>query len=220
VRRGVFWTAFLAVTLPLLYFAAGLVGGVALTGGPRIDGAREYRVGLVAGPLHYDLLIPLHDDIRPRFAFATAAAVPLDRAEWLLVGWGAQGFYTQTPGLADISLPVAWRAAVGDAAVMRLEAVGRIDDFGAIPLIALTQAEIYALLDAVLGSFDGTQALPLPGFTGRDAFFPARERFNLLNTCNVWLGDMLRAAGLPFGRWTPFPQSIRLSLGQTGLALD
>jgi uncharacterized protein (TIGR02117 family) len=229
MQRGLFWAAFLAafsaVTLPLLYLAAGLVGGVAITGGPRMDagilnGAREYRVGLVAGPIHYDLLIPLHNDIRPLFGFALAADVPLDRAEWVLIGWGARGFYTQTPGLADITPAVALRAAIGDTAVMRLEAVGRIDDFAAIPLIALTQTEMYALLDAVLGSLDGTQALPQFGFTGRDAFFPARGRFHVLNTCNVWLGDMLRAAGLPFGRWTPFAQSIRLSLDRTGLARD
>lgn len=222
LRRSLFWAGFFALVLPLGYICAGLAGGHFLTGGPRVDGAREYRIGLIAGPIHYDLLIPLHDDIRPRFAFAAAAGVPVtdDGAEWLLVGWGASGFYTSTATLSDIDLDTAWRAATGDSAVMRLEAVGRITDFDQISLIALTQAEMYALIDAVLASFDAQEALPLPGFTLTDAFFPARGRFHLFNTCNVWLGEMLRAANLPFGRWTPFPQSIRRSLAQTGLARD
>lgn len=222
MRRGLFWGGLFALLLPLAYICAGLIGGYALTGAPRLDAPREYRIGLVAGPIHYDLLIPLHDDIRERFAFADAAGVPVTdpKAEWLLVGWGAQGFYTSTARLADIALPVVWRAATGDNAVMRLDVVGRIADFSQIPLIALSQGEAYALMDAILASLDRQEALPLPGFTLTDAFFPARGRFHLFNTCNVWIGETLRAAGLPFGLWTPFPQSIRLSLAQTGLARD
>ena len=222
MRRGLFWLGFCALVVPLAYICAGLLGGYAVTGGPRLDGPREYRIGLVGGPIHYDLLIPLHDDIRSRFAFAAAAGVPVQdpAAEWLLVGWGARGFYISTATLSDIALPVVLRAASGDAAVMRLDAVGRIADFSAIPLVALTQTETYSLIDAVLASVQDQTALPLPGFTLTDAFFPARGRFHLFNTCNVWLGDTLRAAGLPFGRWTPFAQSIRLSLAQTGLARD
>lgn len=222
MRRGLFWGGFFALVLPLLYIAAGLIGGAAATGGPRIDAAREYRIGLLAGPIHYDLLIPLHDDIRPRFAFAEAAGVPVTdpAAEWVLVGWGARDFYTATATLADMQLPIVLRAATGDRSVMRLDTVGRIADFDGIPLIALTETEMHAMIDAILASFDGEDALPLPGFTLTDAFFPAKGRFHLLNTCNVWLGRILRAAGLPFGRWTPFPQSIRLSLAKTGLARD
>jgi uncharacterized protein (TIGR02117 family) len=222
VRRGLFWAGLVALVLPLSYICAVLAGGYFVTATPRDAGLREYRIGLIAGPLHYDLMIPLHEDIRPRFAFAQAAGVPVQdpTAEWLRIGWGAGGVYTSAARLSDMALPQIWRAASGDSAVMRLDTVGRILDFDQIPLISLSQAEIHALIDAVLGALDGTDALPLPGHSFTDAFFPARGRFHLFNTCNVWLGDALRAAGLPFGRWTPFPQSIRLSLAHTGLARD
>lgn len=63
-----------------------------------------------------------------------------------------------------------------------------------------------------------TVALPYAGFTDTDAFFPAVGPFNLTRTCNVGVGERLRAAGLPFGAWTPTPQSVRLSLWWNGLA--
>jgi uncharacterized protein (TIGR02117 family) len=220
--RRLFWAALLGLTLPLAYICAGLAGGYFLTGGPRAEGAREYRIGLVAGPLQYDLLIPLHGDIRPRFAFAAPAGVPLDTpaAEWLRVGWGAQGAHTQTGPLGDTLLPMVWRAVAGDRAILRLDTVGRVTSFDTIPLIALTKSEVHALIDAILAGFDATGALPLPGSTFTDAMFPAKGRFHAFNTSNVWLGQVLRAAGLPFGRWTPFARSVRLSLDRTGLARD
>ncbi|MDN5788080.1 DUF2459 domain-containing protein [Pseudorhodobacter sp.] len=210
----------LGLILPVLYICVGLVGGMLVTGGPRIAGPKEYRIGLIGGPIHYDLLIPLNAKSRIRFAFAQSAGVPVRNpdAEWLLIGWGAQGFYTSTATLSDMDLPVIWQAATGDGAVMRLDTVGRISSFDGIALIKLTEAEMDALLATLLAAFDGQTALPLPGFTSTDAFFHAKGRFNLFNTCNVWIGQTLRAAGLPFGLWTPFPQSIRLSLTQTGLA--
>jgi hypothetical protein len=40
--------------------------------------------------------------------------------------------------------------------------------------------------------------MPLaPGLYGDSRFYPARERFSLLNTCNVWTARVLRSGGLP-----------------------
>lgn len=50
-----------------------------------------------------------------------------------------------------------------------------------------------------------------PPFGLTDAFYEAEGRFNVLNTCNVWIGHMLRRAGLDFGAWTPTPQSVAFS---------
>jgi hypothetical protein len=72
-------------------------------------------VGLVAGPVHYDFLLPLIGAVRDRFAFAEQADVPVRHpdAKWLIVGWGARGFDTSTVTLADIAPGTVLRAAVG-----------------------------------------------------------------------------------------------------------
>jgi uncharacterized protein (TIGR02117 family) len=47
-----------------------------------------------------------------------------------------------------------------------------------------------------------------PGYDHYDAFYEARGRYTLLNTCNAWTGRGLRQAGVRVGRWTPFPVTV------------
>lgn len=182
-------------------------------------GAGVQRVGLVAGPIHYDFLLPLTDGVRDRFAFAEGAGVPVRHpgAEWLIVGWGAREFYTSTETLADMAPSTVLQAAAGDAAVMRLDVIGPVAAGAAVTWLALSGPAFDALVAAIAGDA-GAVPLPAAGFTDTDAFFPAAGRFRLMRTCNVWVGERLRRAGLPFGIWTPTPQAVRLSLWWNGLA--
>jgi hypothetical protein len=88
-------------------------------------------------------------------------------------------------------------------------------------VLDLSEAQFDALLTETAAAFSSTTRLDRPGLTGTDAFFPARGHFSALRTCNVWLGETLRAAGIPFGLWTPANWSVFLSInwhlhGQTG----
>jgi uncharacterized protein (TIGR02117 family) len=180
-------------------------------------------VGIVLGPIHADLLIPLSPDVRADFAFAEAAGVPVTdlRAEWLVVGWGAQEFYTTVGRYSDVTARAVWRGVTGDASVIRVEVAGRLNDFTGIDLLALTPDQFDALTAAILNSFargpDGNPvSLAHPGFSGTDGFFAAKDRFHLFRTCNVWLSDLLAKAGVPFGRWTPTPFAVRLAFRRFG----
>lgn len=212
------------VALPLVYFLLALLG--ALWPGPHadLDGAARHRVGLARGPIHYDLLLPLTPDSRRRFAFAGAQGVPLSHpeADWLIVGWGAEQFYTGTGSLADMAAGPVWRAISGDRAVIRLDVAGSVGDQPWLHWVFLNDAQLEALTRAIETSLSrdaGGQPIPLPGLhpATHDAFFRAEGRFDLRRTCNQWIGETLRAAGLPFGRWTPTPQAVSLSLWWNGL---
>jgi uncharacterized protein (TIGR02117 family) len=227
LRRALRYLALILV-LPLAYWAASLTGALIPGQGPELSGPKTQMIGLLQGPIHTDILLPLTPDIRARYAFAAGLGVPLDdpRAAWLLVGWGARGFYTTTGTYADISLGVALKAATGDSAVLRLDALGPLPDIPELRFLTVSDEQIAALLttiDATFARDQGGALRPLghPGFTPTDAFFEANGDFNLFRTCNVWLGQTLRAAGIPFGIWTPTTQSVNLSLwwhqsGQTG----
>ncbi len=199
------------------YLAAAGVGGLWGNGNTASPG--EYRIGLVIGPIHTDLLIPLTPAVKTRLAFAIRDGVPLDApgAEWLLVGWGAREFYTTAGTFADITAHATFRGITGDDAVLRLDAIGRINDFTDIPLLEMDAVRFAALLEVIATSFaPGPAGTPVPldhpGFTASDRFYPATEHFNILTTCNVWVGDVLGAAGIAFGRWTPTPYAMQLSL--------
>ena len=209
--------AVFVATIVLVYLLAAVAGGLISNGNPARGG--EYRVGLVIGPIHTDLLIPLTPAVRSRLALVTAAGVPLDLpgAEWLLIGWGAHDFYTTAGTYADITAQATWRGVTGDSAVLRLDAIGHIADFGGISQIALDAVQFAALLNIIDATFQRDAAgnpvvIDHPGFTASDQFFAANGHFNILHTCNVWVGEVMAAAGIPFGRWTPTPYAMRLSL--------
>jgi uncharacterized protein (TIGR02117 family) len=213
------------VAIPFFYLVFGLVGG--LIPGPveqTPEVAGDVRIGLARGPIHYDLLLPNDADLRARFAFAEAAGVPLSNPEarWLMVGWGADEFYTRTGEYGDIAFGPVLHAITGDASVMRLDAVGPVDGVQGVRFLTITQGQYAALLDGIDASFlrnvDGApMAADATGFGLTDAFFMAKGKFNIFYTCNAWVGTQLRAAGVPMGVWTPTPQSIDVSLWRIGL---
>ncbi len=199
----------------LCYGLAALGGG--LMGNGHNPRAGDIRIGLVIGPIHTDLLIPLTPVVRARFDFAANAGVPVTApgAEWLLVGWGAREFYTTAGTYADISAHAVWTGVTGDDAVMRIDALGRIDDFSHIPMIALDTAQFSALITVIAADIareGGPVAIDHPGFTVTDQFYVAKGPFHILRTCNVWVSEAFAQAGIAFGRWTPTPYAVRAAL--------
>lgn len=202
------------VALPAFFLAASVLLPLLPGPGPDLSGPAAQRVGLLQGPIHTDILLPLTPDTRARFGFATAAGVPVDHpdAAWLMLGWGSHAFYTTAGTYADITAGAVLTAATGDSAVIRLEVTGPLPDLENLRYLDLSQAQHAALVDQTLAALASQTALDHPGFTPTDAFFPARGSFHLLNTCNVWLGRTLRASGIPFGLWTPATWSVTLAL--------
>ena len=201
---------------PLLYLAASLALPLVPGPGPDLSGVPAHTIGLIQGPIHTDILFPLTPDTRARFAFAEAAGVPVNHphAVWLMFGWGSSAFYTTAGTYAEITASAVLTAATGDSAVIRLDVTGRLPHLENLRFLDLSEAQYHSLLTETIAAIASETPLDHPGFTGLDAFFPARGRFHALRTCNVWLGETLRAAGIPFGLWTPANWSITLSLNR------
>jgi uncharacterized protein (TIGR02117 family) len=215
--------ALLTLALPVLYLAASIILPLIPGASPDLSGPPAHTIGLLQGPIHTDILFPLTPETRARFAFAQTAGVPLNHpdAEWLVFGWGSAAFYTTAGTYADITASAVLTAASGDTAVIRIDAMGPLPPLENLRFLQLSDAQFLALLKETTAALAVETSLDHRGFTGTDAFFPAHGRFHLFRTCNVWLGETLRAAGIPFGFWTPANWSVTLSLnrhlkGQTG----
>jgi uncharacterized protein (TIGR02117 family) len=181
-------------------------------------GPRSHQVLLVAGPIHYDFLIPLNARVRARFAFLAASGLAITdpRSEWLVIGWGARDFYTTAGDYKDIELSAIVKGALGDRSVLRVDVLGALPPLPDLPRVGFTDTEFDALLSAMASSFEAgpaqqVQQLPHSGFTKSDAFFAAKGTFHFFRTCNTWVAQMIQASGRRFGVWTPLPYSVRLS---------
>lgn len=192
----------------LLYVAAGTLGGV-IKAGTR-PAVPDTQVLLLPGPIHTDIVLPLTAQVRRAFGFLAQAGQPIldPQSAWLVVGWGAHDFYTRTGTASDFRLVPALKAISGDSAVMRVELGAAQWDTSALSRVPLSASQFTTLIGAIRAGFSSQQALDLPGLTAWDTFYPANGRFNLLRTCNVWAGDMLRQAGARVGIWTPFTWTL------------
>ena len=178
--------------------------------------AREISIYLVQGPIHTDLLIPLNEQTKSRLDWLDAHGVDVSHADtqWLLIGWGARDFYTQTGSYRDLSFTTVAKAVFGDRSVLRLDLFGPIETSDLTMNVHLSEAQGSALLSFIEESFaygNETRPLELNGYSETDMFFPAMGGFNIVQTCNQWVSRALRASGLRFGKWTQVPATVRLS---------
>ncbi|WP_165352748.1 TIGR02117 family protein [Loktanella sp. IMCC34160] len=213
--RSIRFSGLLLACVVAAYLFSAVIGALLSGAFAAGDDPVDREVLLVAGPIHFDFLLPLDDPQVAAFSFAAEAGVPMDdpRARWLVVGWGSAAFYTTVGSYADVAPVAVWRAVTGDQAVMRFDVAGEVPDVPGVHRLSLSEGQFSALIQAIRADLgDVPDPLPLDGFNETDAFFAARGHFSIFRTCNVWVGEKLRQAGVAFGRWTPTPYSVRLSL--------
>ena len=138
----------------------------------------------------------------------TGIVLPAGPHKWRAFGWGDRDFYLNTPRWQDIRPGTAVAALVGSGDT--LVHVDDLDDFlpdeNWRPL--RLRADEYARLRAYIAATLKPGGKPIPGYTARDRFYPARGRYSALVTCNVWTGRALKAAGVRTGIWTPFSGDV------------
>ena len=201
------------VVLVLGYLAAALVGGVV----PANAGWRPARSGdpgavtiwVESNGIHTGLVMPKVASGVDWRALAPAGDLGDPRyGRWghVAIGWGEKGFYLGTPTWRDLRPGVALRAVTGSSAtLMHVEHVpGPAADARAVVLTG----PAYRKLAAFVAASFRPGGRRYPGYDANDAFYDARGRYDAVRTCNSWMGEALRAAGVRVGVWTPLPVSV------------
>ena len=138
----------------------------------------------------------------------TGIVLPAGPHRWRAYGWGDRRFYIDTPTWREARLGTIMTALTGGGPTV--VHVDRLGDFVADenwrPL-RLRPAE-YRRLAAFIGATFAAHPAVAPGYTPDDSFYAARGRYSAVNTCNVWTGNALRAAGVRMGWWTPFASDV------------
>ena len=124
------------------------------------------------------------------------------QADYLEVGWGERVFYMGR----DQGFWGTLRVALGsNPSVLHVAGIrGPLP--GSFPASEIVELSLPAagyerLIRHIHNAYDRTGApvvAPLgPGLYGDSRFYPGRESFSMIRTCNVWTAQGLRDAGLP-----------------------
>ena len=214
--RASVWKRLAAALLfvPTLYAVAALIGGFVPLNRAWVEPAAGTTVYLRTNGVHVDIVMPATAqglDWRPYFPagdFREAPASP----RWFAVGAGERRVYLETPTWSDLTPRTLWSALTGGERVLHVGRSLRPGD--RLVAIRLRPEEYRRLWAAVRAQFAlSPQGRPLrlthPGYGPDDAFYEARGRANAVNTCNQWVADQLRIAGVKVSAWAPFPLGLR-----------
>ncbi len=123
-------------------------------------------------------------------------------------GWGDERFYLRTPTWFDLRPGTACTALFWPSSTLmhvhRLRAAPRD-----AACIRVSDEQMEGIVKGIENGFalDENGSLMLlegAGYTMGDDFYRARGSYHLFYTCNTWVNDVLKSAGLPASLWTPF----------------
>ncbi|MCW3796348.1 TIGR02117 family protein [Sphingomonas sp. BN140010] len=201
------------LAVPALYLLAALVGSLVPLNGAWTEPARGTTVYLRSNGVHVDIVMPAVAqglDWRsyfPRRDFADAPANP----KWFGFGAGERRVFLETASWADLTPRAAWGAVAGGERIIHVDRTAEPGaDLFAIRLRPEEYRRLWAAVRAQLALSPEGRPLRIdhPGYGPDDAFYLSRGRASALNTCNNWVADKLRLAGVEVSAWSPFAQGL------------
>ncbi|RXT55444.1 hypothetical protein B6S44_10040 [Bosea sp. Tri-44] len=218
--RGLRHVALSLAALALVCVLAIVAGALPFGSESAQPGERNVTIYVASNGFHTDIVLPTvgaDKDWRPLLAVSPLTE-PYRDAPFVAFGWGAETAYTELGTLADLSLGLILKSTAFDRSVVHVQPVAAVRTGTDLRSFTISEAGYRALVGHVEASLQLDEAggpVILPGVShgAGDAFLRGRHRFWLLRSCNVWVGEGLRKAGLPIGLWTPLAQSLMWSLG-------
>jgi uncharacterized protein (TIGR02117 family) len=182
---------------------------------PRNSGWTEPEQGVEimveSNGVHTALVLPLVTAEKDwRVAFPPSVLPEADRPyTHISVGWGEREVFLNTPTWADLSPITVLRiiGAGGDGLLHLAYYVHPAPDGDMRPL-RITREQYARLAASIEKLAPGPMVSRYRGYDANDVFYDAPGRYTAANTCNQWTSDMLAAAGVRTGWWTPFAGGV------------
>ena len=196
------------LTAIALYFLAAILFSLIKTKPPKIECSATSTIYIVSNGIHIDIILPLKD-IDSLFLDDLEIK---DGTAYVAFGWGDKDFYINTPEWSDLTFKTAFKALF-----LRSETAMHITFYPNSGLswksVNLCDEQLELLQQFIKNSFqknqDGTlQKISVSGYSQYDTFFEAQGSFSLFYTCNVWVNQALKEAGIKTSLWSPFDKGI------------
>jgi uncharacterized protein (TIGR02117 family) len=196
----------------IIYLTAALVLGILPVNRDFQSTPGGTEIFVCSNGVHTDFVLPVRNTLVDWSRRFPAPDFPgaVTGYDHIGIGWGNLDFYKSTPRWSDFKLGTALSALSGSGPsalhVQYRPGPGPTERCGRL---LVDDAQYRALADyidsSLLNSAAGEAAIrSASGYGATDNFYTAVGRFSLVETCNAWIGDGLKSAGLPSGIWTPF----------------
>lgn len=176
----------------------------------------EITIYLRSNGTHTDFVFPVKNEVMDWQQLSKPEHTLSKRSDFKYVsyGWGDLEFYQQTPEWSDLRFPVAFQAVfLRKQSALHVEFLDDLYYQRSIISLKITREQYTRLAKFISQSFQrdlSGNITPVKElhYGPNDAFYPATRSLNLFYTCNSWVNEGLKKAGLPACLWTPFDEGI------------
>ena len=198
----------------LLYFAAAIIGSVIPINTDPEEG--NISIYLRTNGMHTDFIFPLRNSVMDwsKIADPSHSLSKREDFQYVSFGWGDLDFYRKTPEWEDVRFPVAFQAVfLPTDSALHVEFMQAIRFYQPTIKLEITEEQYRKLSMYVTESFEKNTAEEIKPvadlhYNQNDAFYPAERSLNFFYTCNTWVNNGLKDAGLRACLWTPFEEGI------------
>ncbi|MCM4159792.1 TIGR02117 family protein [Antarcticibacterium flavum] len=177
----------------------------------------DLKIYLVSNGMHTDIVVPLRTPmedwtktVKPEHTLSNSS-----KYKYVGFGWGDLGFYANTPRWEDLTLDTGFKALfLKTPAAMHVTFHHTLIVDEDTKVLFITTEEYSKLSHYIKNTFEPDaetgQSQPVAGlhYSHDDVFYKARGSLHLFNTCNTWVNNGLKQAGLEACLWTPFVEGI------------
>lgn len=201
--------------LMILYLIAAIVGSTipVNTDQPQ-DG--DITIYLQTNGVHTSFIFPLRNQLMDWTAYAdpTHTLSKRNDFQYISFGWGDLEFYEKTPEWNDLRFPVAFQAVfLSKPSALHVEFLDAIRSNQPTLPVKITPSQYRDLSNYVINSFQMSSSGEVQQVKGLhydpfDVFYRANGSLHFFYTCNTWVNEGLKNAGLRACLWTPFDEGI------------
>ncbi|HCS50785.1 TIGR02117 family protein [Rubinisphaera sp.] len=186
------------------------------------ESSEGIEIFITSNGVHADVVMPIKTHIIDWRDTMVASSFPqnTDWATHVAVGWGDKGFYVETPTWADLKVSTAFRALFTPSPCCLHVVMQNQPQVGEnVRAVRISEAQYQKMVETIQACFlqEKESHVHISGSSyGRyDTFFEAHGNYHCLNTCNSWVGWVMRESGIKTPRLTPLPKSVFLYLPAT-----
>jgi uncharacterized protein (TIGR02117 family) len=201
------------LAIPAVYLLAALVGSLVPVNRSWAEADRGTTIYLADNGVHTDIIMPVAAQGLDwsRLVHRSDMADPPPGARWIAFGAGEKHVYLETPTWWDLTPRTVASALGGGPRVMHVEYVD--SPAYAARELRLRPEEYRRLWASIRAEFelDGKgrpQRIAHRGYDCCDAFYDGVGKASAIRTCNSWVADRLRLAGVKTSIWPPFANGL------------
>ncbi len=177
----------------------------------------DIDIYILTNGIHVDIVVPSITDKYNWFEEIEhlTSEVEIPMYKYLAIGWGDKGFYINTPTWSDLKASTAIKACLGlNGSAIHATYYKRMQESETCKKISISEDQYDRLVNYIRNSLEKNSdgkfiEIKSNSFQGNiDAFYEAKGRYSIFNTCNSWANRGLKVSGQRACLWTAFQNGI------------